>query len=234
MAWQAQVAAWIASEESTLPNRHLIAQNYCNFGFPVRAVAPGVSIVNFHYANPSAVEVNYGLGVALSCDETGFRGTADTVYRRQAWNFMLAGGSVFDNLDYSFTAGREDGSDSEANGPGGGGPELRRQLRVLSEFLHSLPLEDLTPDRSTVKHAAGAYARVLSAPGGTYAMYFDGSGPIAVTLALPAGAYSGDWIDTRTGSVERAEKFRHRGGSLTLQTPEFQDGIALRLNRTAQ
>lgn len=234
MAWQAQVAGWIASEEATLPNRHLIAQNYCNFGFPVRAVAPGVSIVNFHYAYPAAVTLNYGLGVALSCDETGFRGNADAVYRRQAWNFMLAGGSVFDNLDYSFTAGHEDGSDTEVNGPGGGSPQLRRELRILSEFLHSLSLADLAPDATAVKHAAGAYARVLSVPGHQYAMYFDGSGSIAATLNLPAGAYSGDWINTQTGSVERVEKLHHHGGTLTLQTPEFQDGIALRLNRTGK
>jgi hypothetical protein len=234
MAWQARVAGWISSEEATLPNRHLIAQNYSNFGFPVRAVAPGVSIINFHYAYPAAATLNYGLGMALSCDETGFRGNADAFYRRQAWSFLLAGGSVFDNLDYSFTAGHEDGSDTEANGPGGGSPQLRRQLRILSEFLRSLPLVDMAPDTIAVEHAAGVYAHVLSVPGQQYAMYFDGSGPIAVTLSLPAGAYSGDWINTETGSVARAEKFHHGGGPLTLQTPEFQDGIAFRLNRTGQ
>jgi len=234
MAWQAQVAGWIASEEATMPNKHLVAQNYSNFGFPVRAVAPGVSIINFHYAYPAAAALNYGLGVALSCDETGFRGNADAFYRRQAWSFLLAGGSVFDNLDYSFTAGHEDGSDTEANGPGGGSPQLRRQLHILSEFLKSLPLADMAPDRTVVQHAAGVYAHVLSAPGGTYAMYFDGSGPIEVTLSLPAGAYTGEWIDTETGIVARAERFRHGGGPLTLETPEFQDGIAFRLNRTAR
>jgi hypothetical protein len=234
MAWQTQVAEWITSEEATLPNRHLIAQNYSNFGFPVRALAPGVSIVNFHYAYPSAVELNYGLGLALSCDETGFRGNGDAAYRREAWSFMLAGGSIFDSLDYSFTVGHEDGSDTEANGPGGGSPQLRHQLRILSESLKSLPLADMAPDTTVVKHAAGAYARVLSVPGRQYAMYFDGSGPIAVTLDLPAGVYSGDWINTQTGGVERAERFQHRGGPLTLQTPEFQDGIAFRLNRTAK
>ncbi len=31
MAWQARVVAWIQEEEASLPNRHLIAQNYCNF-----------------------------------------------------------------------------------------------------------------------------------------------------------------------------------------------------------
>jgi hypothetical protein len=232
IAWQARVAEWIANEESTLPNRHLIAQNYCNFRFPVRRLVPGVSIVNFHYAFPDAVLLNYGLGKAISYDETGFLGRGDAPYLRQAWNFMLSGGSVFDSLDYSFSAGHEDGSDTEPNGPGGGSPALRRQLRILSEFLQELPLEDLAPDARTVKHAAGVCARALSSPGREYGVYFDGSGPSAVTLDLPAGEYTGGWIDVETGAVARPERFRHRGGDKILLSPEFREGIALRLTRT--
>jgi hypothetical protein len=227
------VAQWIASQESGLPNRHLIAQNYCNFRFPVRQLVPGVSIVNFHYAYPEAVLQNYGLGKAISYDETGFLGRDDAPYRRQAWNFMLTGGSVFDSLDYSFTAGHEDGSDTEPNGPGGGSPALRRQLRILSDFLQKMPLEELAPDTRTVKHAAGVFARVLSSPGHEYGMYLDGSGPSDVTLALPAGEYSGEWIDVESGTRVRPERFRHTGGDRVLHTPEFRDGIALRLKRTS-
>ena len=128
MAWQARVAEWITSEEAALPNKHLMAQDCCNFRYPMRAVIPGVSVVNFHYAYPEAVSLNYGLGKALSYDETGFLGRSDDAYARQAWNFMLSGGGVFDSLDYSFSVGHEDGSDMEANGPGGGSPELRRRL----------------------------------------------------------------------------------------------------------
>jgi len=228
-AWQARVAEWIASEEARLPNRHLIAQNYCNFLAPVRQLAPGVSIVNFHYAYPDAVLFNYGLGKALSYDETGFLGREDDVYRRQAWNFMLSGGSTFDNLDYSFSVGHEDGTDLAPNGPGGGSPALRRQLRVLSEFLQKLPLLDLRPDMHTVTHAAGAYARVLSSPGREYGMYFDGNGPMDVTLDLPAGDYSGGWVNTETGAVAKEENFVHRGGEKVLRSPEFRNGIALHL-----
>jgi|HubBroStandDraft_1064217.scaffolds.fasta_scaffold05283_6 hypothetical protein len=233
IAWQARIAQWIANEESALPNHHLIAQNYCNFRLPVRQLVDGVSVVNFHYAYPEAVLLNYGLGKAISYDETGFLGHDDALYRRQAWNFMLSGGSAFDSLDYSFSAGREDGTDTQPNGPGGGSPALRRQLRILSEFLQRLPLVDLAPDTRTVKHAAGVYARVLSSPGREYGMYFDGSGPSEVTLELPAGEYSGEWIGVETGATELAESFHHAGGERVLHSPEFQDGIALRLKRTA-
>jgi hypothetical protein len=231
LAWQARVAQWITSEEASLPNKHSIAQNYCDFGLPVKGLVPGVSIVNFHYAFLDAVSANYGLGKVIAYDETGFLGRDDDAYRREAWNFMLSGGGAFDALDYSFTVGHEDGTDTEPNGPGGGSPTLRRQLRVLSEFLGKLALADLAPDQHTVKHAAGAYARVLSNPGRQYAMYFDGNGPAEVMLELPAGEYSGEWINTKTGETEGLERFRHRGGKKTLQTPAFQNGIALRLEK---
>ncbi len=165
MAWQAQVAEWITQEESTLPNRHLIAQNYSNFRAPILKLLPNVDVVNFHYAYPDAVTLNYGLGKAISYDETGFLGREDAAYRRQAWNFMLSGGSTFGALDYSFTTGHEDGSFAEPNGPGGGSPTLRHQLHILSQFLQSFSLVDFRPDARTVKHAAGATARVLSHPG---------------------------------------------------------------------
>jgi hypothetical protein len=190
-------------------------------------------VVNFHYAYPDAVLLNYGLNKAISDDETGFLGPGDDAYRRQAWNFMLSGGSIFDSLDYSFTPGHEDGADVEPNGPGGGSPALRRQLRILHEFLETFSLLDLRPDAHTVKRASGVTARVLSNPGQEYGIYLDGSGPSAVTLDLSAGEYSGAWVNVKTGSVEKPEQFRHVGGEKVLQAPDFQDGIALRLKRSS-
>lgn len=233
MAWQRRVAQWITSEEAALPNRHLIAQNYCNFRYPVKELLPGVSIVNFHYAYPEAVSLNYGLGKATSYDESGFLGQNDENYVRQAWNFMLSGGSAFDGLDYSFTPGHEDGTDTAPNGPGGGSPALRRQLQILSDFLGRLPLVDLAPDSRTVLHAAGVYARVLSSPKGEYAMYLDGNGPTDLTLRLDAGSYSVQWLNIRTGDVTSTQQFQHAGGEKTIATPAFRNGIALRITRLA-
>jgi hypothetical protein len=232
MAWQARVAQWITHEESSLPNRHLIAQNYSNFRLPVRELLPNVDIVNFHYAYPEAVLLNDGLGKAISYDETGFLGRDDDAYRRQAWNFMLSGGSTFGALDYSFATGHEDGSYSEPNGPGGGSASLRHQLHILSQFLQSFNLVDLRPDTHTVKHAGGATARALSNPGKEYAIYLDGNGPTDLTLELPPGSYSAEWVNVVTGKSEQWEKFAHKGGEKVLQSTAFQNGIALRLKRT--
>jgi hypothetical protein len=75
-----------------------------------------------------------GLGKVIAYDETGFLGQDDEGYRCQAWNFMLPGGVVFDALDYSFSVGHEDGSDTAPNGPGGGSATFRKQLGILSAF----------------------------------------------------------------------------------------------------
>jgi len=233
-AWHVRVAEWITTEEAGLPHKHPVAQNYANFGFPIRTLAPGVSIVNFHYAYPFAAQANYGLGKAIGYDETGFLGRDDDVYRRQAWNFMLSGGGAFDHLDYSFSVGHEDGSDTEPNGPGGGSPALRKQFGILSRFLNSLPLPDLAPDPRAVKHASGVYARVMSTPSGVYAIYLDGDGPSVMTMELPAGEYRGEWIDVQTGKSTTLAPFPHSGGATNLATPDFHGGVALRLTRASQ
>jgi hypothetical protein len=227
-AWQAEVAKWIVLEESGLPKKHLIAQNYCNFRLPVEALVPEVSLVNFHYAYAEAAAWNYGLGKAIGYDETGFLGRDDEGYRRQAWNFMLSGGSTFDALDYSFSPGHEDGSDDAPNGPGGGSAALRRQLHILREFLESLPLSQLRPDTQTVTHAGGAKIHALSNPGHDYGIYFDGNGPVEVVFSLPPGEYECSWLNPKTGDVQ---KMGHFFGGQRLMSPAFQNGIALRLKR---
>jgi hypothetical protein len=229
LGWQAAVAGWIAGAESQLPEKHLIAQNYSNFRFPVRSLLPGVSIVNFHYAYAEAALWNEGLDKAIAYDETGFLGRDDAAYRREAWNFLLSGGSAFDGLDYSFSPGHEDGSDAAPNGPGGGSAALRKQLGVVQKFLNGFRLADLRPDRQVVEHAAGALARVLSSPGREYAVYLDGSGPARLTLTLPKGRYSCQWIEVVSGETVRSESFEHSGGTKLLDSPSFTGGIALRI-----
>jgi len=234
LAWQAKVAEWITSEEAGLPNKHLIAQNIANFRLPIRKLLPGVSIANFHYADADAVAWNYGLDKAISCDETGFMGRDDGLYGREAWNFMLAGGGIFDGLDYSFSVGHEDGIDAEANGPGGGSAALRHELSVLRGFLQSFDLAELRPDARAVRHSTGTVARVLSNAGREYAMYFDGDGPTEVTLDFPEGRYLGEWLNVRTGRVERSEEIRVGQGIVVVESPAFVNGIALRLKRKEQ
>ncbi len=230
LAWQARVAAWIASEEDGLPNRHLIAQNYANFRLPVRELAPGVSIVNFHYAYPEAAALNYGLEKLISYDETGFIGSADETYREQAWMFLLAGGGSFDSLDYSFTVGHEDGTDTEPNGPGGGSPALRRQLGVLSRLLNSLDLAHARPAPEVIRHAYGIRAQALAA-GSEALIYLAGPSPARLELQLAPAAYEAEWIDPKTGATLRRDPLPGVRGPFGIASPAFERDLALRLRR---
>ncbi len=130
-------------------------------------VAPQVSIVNFHYALPESVTWNLGLNRPLAFDETGFAGPDDSLYRRQAWRFLMAGGAVFNGLDYSFAVGFEKGT-AENDAPGGGSAALRSQLGVLKRTLEATGLVAMRPDSHVVKSAPGATTFALSEPGRQY------------------------------------------------------------------
>ncbi len=197
---------------------------------------PSVSIFNFHYAKPPiAVAENYGLNKVIADDETGFAGE-DRVkpYRLEAWDFLLAGGAVYSNLDYSFTVGHEQG-DAPISAPGGGGPELREQLRILKEFLEGFDFIRMQPDDTVVKSKLpkGVTARVLCQSGQAYALYVNGNNLAELALELPAGEYKAEWVNTKTGQIEKVESFQHAGGSHTLSVPKYTDDIAVRIRGAA-
>jgi hypothetical protein len=233
VAWQSRIARTITDEESRLPQRHLIAQNVANFRLPLRPsdLIPGVSIVNFHYAYPDAAIWNLPLGKVIGYDETGFAGREDATYRRQAWNFLFSGGALFNSLDYSFTVGREDGTDVTNKAPGGGSPALRRQLKVLGDLLNGLDLARLRPDRDFVKESPGVVTRVLSAPGREYALYLEGRAPTELLLDLPAGHWRAKWISPVNGAACASEELKHHSGLRRVSSPSFTESVALHILR---
>jgi hypothetical protein len=85
-------------------------------------------------------------------------------------------------------------------------------------------------DSQVVKQAGGTHPRALSNRR-VYAIYLDGNGPAKVLLDLPAGEYSGEWLDTKTGKRNGIQSFSHAGGAKEIQSSDFQNGIALRLER---
>jgi hypothetical protein len=236
LAWQARIAAVISESEALLGTRHLIAQGICNHRIPVREVDPRVSILNFHYASPEAATLNLGLRRVVSCDETGFANahdrvaepTTDAVYRRQAWEFLMAGGGIFDMLDYSFAVGHEDGAFVN-DAPGGGSPALRRQLRVLKDFMHGFDIPDLAPRRRLVISAPGAFTSAIGTEK-KKGVYIWGGGRTSLVLDLPEGEWRADWTDPVTGVTTTSPTFRHAGAQpVLLETPAYAQDLALRL-----
>ena len=228
--WQKKIASFIADEETRLKKRHLIAQNYCNFYYPVTEVDPNVSIMSFHYDYPVVVEQNYAWNRVISFDESGFAGTEDVTYRKQAWNFIIAGGGLFNNLDYSFAAGEEDGK-AVNKAPGGGSTNLRKQLATLSGFINSFDLVKMKADYEVIIQSPGVFARALSEPGKQYAIYIHNGSKCNLILNLPAGKYSVEWVSTKADGSKVTEKIDHRGGRILIQSPDYIEDIALKIVR---
>ena len=235
LAWQARIAAVVAEEGRAAGQRPVIAQNISNHRWPVAEVDPNVSILNFHYAWPEAATLNAGLGRVVGFDETGFASASDrsaapetdAVYRKQAWEFLMAGGGTFSMLDYSFVVGHEDGTFVN-DAPGGGSPALRRQLRVLKDFLHWFDIPDLEPRPRLVVSAPGAFTRAIGTKR-RRGVYVWGSGRTRLLLDLPKGEWQADWIDTKTGAVVQSARAKHEQGEVAFDSPAYEQDIALRL-----
>ena len=251
LAWQHHVADVIAAAEKDFRKKHLISQNVANGSAKVEKPHAAVSVFNFHYAAPpDTVALNYGLNKVIGDNETGFRGTKDAPYRMEGWDFLLAGGGLYNNLDYSFTAGHEDGTFAlPEQQPGGGGKELRKQLRVLKDFIRGFEFVTMKPDEKTVRGAApaGLSVRGLSESGKQYAFYLrprvpkkgekvevkaSKAGEVVLQLGLPAGTYKAEWIEPASGKVTKNETFSADGKERELAAPAFAEDVALRIRRT--
>jgi hypothetical protein len=214
-------------------DRHLIALNVANGSQPVERVPDGVSVLNFHYcAPPDAVAVNQRHPAVVAYDESGFAGSGGEVYRRHAWDFLLEGGAVFSNLDYSFTVESPQGRSTAADDKlGSTDPELRPHLQQLRRFLERFDLVRLRPDNAVIRGSLpdNATARILAEPGRQYAVYINGGTRADLQLELPRGRYSAEWVDPRTGRVTGQETLEHPGGVATLHSPVYDGDVALAL-----
>ncbi len=172
--WQNRITETVAGAEAAFPHKHLISQNVGNGLMKIRNPHPAVSLFNYHYANPpDSVGAHWALNRAIGFNETGGRGREDLPYRTDAWSFILAGGALYSHLDYSFSVGSPEGTNKEFPGHSGGGPAIRRQLKVLKDFIHGFDFLRMRPDPSIVKGGIppGAAAQALVEPGKAVALY---------------------------------------------------------------
>ncbi|RRB04721.1 hypothetical protein [Larkinella rosea] len=232
--WQHRIADVIVEAEKNLPNKHLITQNIANGAAQIEKPHPAVSVFNFHYATPpKTVPLNYGLNKVIGDNETGFRGTADSTYRKEGWEFLLAGGGLYNNLDYSFTSVLPDGTYQPGpKSPGGGSPALRKQLAVLKDFMYSLDFVRMKPDTVLLASPLPANLRfhALGETGKQYGIYVYNRNhpkrnePLTLSLNLPGGRYRITYVEPETNRPEAAEKtpaFRRFGDP---DNPRFRSG----------
>ncbi len=248
MAWQHRIVDEIVATEASFPRKHLISLNIANGRAKVEKPHSAVSIFNFHYCvPPDTVAMNYGLNKVIGENETGFRGKDDLIYRTEAWDFIIAGGALYNNLDYSFTAKYPAGTFREYRSPGGGSPALRKQLSILRDFMTAFEFVRMRPNDAVLASVSnGMTARVLAEEGKAYAIYMHVQLPnkpkasdyekevqADIRLKLPAGRYQAEWVNTKTGAIDQSEVFDHRGGERKIVSPTFVVDGALRI-RTQQ
>lgn len=235
MDWQHRIADVIVEAEKGSPFQHLITQNIANGALKIEKPHPSVSVFNFHYASPpDAVALNYGLDKVVGDNETGFKGTADDHYRMEAWEFILAGGGLYNNLDYSFAAGHEAGTfQYPAGQPGGGNSGFRKQMKLLKDFIHGFEFVKMRPSRDAIREALpqGARCQVLAESGRQYAAYFKGAPTFAFTLDLPAGSYRVQWLDVVTGQSAPPAKMSHPGGPARFKIPDGLNECAVAIRK---
>jgi hypothetical protein len=241
-AWNNQIIAAVVETEAGLPKKHLIAQGFERASAAITDLNPHVSVLNFHAEKPGAVGLNYHHKRVIAFDETGGSDRSDRKYRTEGWEWLMAGGGVYDHLDFSFTTDRPDGSavPLPEGTPGGGGPELRRQLQVLKEFIETFNFIRMAPADQTIKQTritssdastARPVVHALAEPGRAYAVYVNGGTQAELALELPTGSYKAEWVSTRTGQVAKTEAFSHAAGNRTLTSPAYKEDIALRVTR---
>jgi hypothetical protein len=144
---------------------------------------------------------------------------------------MLAGGAIFNNLDYSFYVGKEDGTGVN-NASGGGSHILRKQLKILRGFLESLDFVKLSPDFTVVAHAPGMEWQAISEPQKQYAIVFTGSTGAGVRLNMPEGRFNFEIISPFTGRKLKSGFLTNKTrGEIALALPEFQEMVALKIVR---
>ena len=234
MEWQHHIARLIRDQEKDLEHPHLISQNIANGSEKIKDPHPSVSVFNFHYANPPiAVARNYHLNRVIGDNETGFDGNSDSTYRKEGWAFILAGGALYNNLDYSFTSGHENGTFKyPATQPGGGSTTLRKQLSWLHDFINGFDFLRMKPDSTLIRNPANIKnAHSLSEPGKQYALYIFGKGPLDLELSVPQGTYEVEYLNPVSGKTEQREP-ASSDGVLELTTPAFEEDIAIRIVRS--
>ena len=143
----------------------------------------------------------------------------------------MAGGGLFNHLDYSFAPGYENGTFAyPSTQPGGGNAGFRRQMRVLRDFIHGLDFVRMHPDETIVTGpTAGVAARALVLPSKAIAIFVKGGGTgTKLAVRVPPGAWTVEWVDTKSGEIVRTTNVA--GGEVqSLDAPPYDTDIALRL-----
>jgi len=242
-AWIQRVSEWIVDEEQHLPKQHLISVDYCNGGERIpeeelESYYRHISVFNTHYdKRAELVRLNYDYPRAFAYNETGFLPVYHSEgYRIHGWRFLFSGGALYNNLDYTYQVGAEDGTRiaefSCEYYVGCGNPDIKFQMRYLLDFMNRLNFIKMKPDRNVlVIDAFEQDIWPLVWEGRQYAFYIEKGHQLLLRLLVPPGWYEAEWYDPKTGQIVKTEKVKRTEFDLRLQSPVYVTDIALLVTR---
>jgi len=234
--WEKNIALAVKETEYALQKKHLVAQNFANTYLKIKNPDSNVSILNFHYAYPpKTVTDNYALNKPVSFDETA-DGLNASGRRREAWPFMLAGGAVYDNLDWSFANDDMTGMGLNPQGKRLKGEAVWKQLEILQQalqqfdFAEAKPVEDIF--RQGLPDGVSLYG--LGLAGKDYLLYWQKTKKVSFAewdCPVPEGRYSVQWMDPANGHVAEEQIVQSKNNRLQMKIPPFEDDQVLHIQR---
>lgn len=208
---------------------------------PTEYISPMETTLDTNYTDAKPiinVETDYyPMGYGHPVEET----------RAEGWYGMLGGlaGLIHLNSDFSTFNPSAKGTTTQTL--------ILPQKRVLADFMQSLDFIRMARFTGFRTTDPAVLARGIAEPGRQYAIYmFHGDrkwhnwpqGPTAsrfdvdvnwftdtVSVDIPSGTYSIQWINPATGAVVDSITRESTQGELTLQTPRYHTDIALRIDR---
>lgn len=265
--WQRFIAAEIVKAERGLPNRHLIAGQEAFTYEPWEQSSDltfdnfPADIVNVHpLPNTTYRGTGYDMGpfmakrlnlravrdfclataaerkpVNLDEDNTAsrFRNPAGwTIHRKRAWMTLMCG-CHYDFIDFSIQNYLETGTPGSRR-------HIRKWLKNLSEFIHSVDLAGARPIPGIIAETPGHTIGTALEAGEEYCVYiadereFDEPGQGSaikgdLALILPKGIYEISFYSPTEG--EYFDKVVAGGGEPRLSLPEFKEDMAIKIKR---
>ena len=244
--WIHEVSEWIVETEKQSGKSHLISVDYTNEGeyIPDTLAAKylsNISVLNVHYDRDAmSLRLNAGhISKAFAFNETGLMPVYSDEYRIQGWKYMMSGGALYNNLDYTYQVGAEDGSGNAEFScswyNGCGDHDMKYQMAALLRFMEGIPFWEMLYNKEIVDVYFGNYEVFpFVKEGALYVVYITGEGPqIPIKVSLLKGEYEVKWLSPKDLSVLSSEKIaiQKDRGSVQFFSPAFQKDIVLKIKR---
>jgi hypothetical protein len=163
----------------------------------------------------------------VGLDETGFMPHEDPLYIDQAWRIILSGAGLYNNLDYSFTAGNEAGDwPIPGTNPGWGGTAFRKKLSILVETMGKVPFPEMECSTEILDSPEPRLKQYgLRKTGEAYLVFIEHINGASMIPLVPSSRYEVTWINVDSGEL-RSET-RSLGGGESVDLPFPGDRAAL-------